>query len=738
MIGYLCFSILWIYSTDPIIRNYFGGIEEYFVFKRILFNTLSAIFFLIYLIRKNRSSQTIEERFRLFIKHSSDIIVVIDLNGIIEYASSSVDSLLGYKSEDYKRKSIFTFLEAEEMIKMKKRFEIRNDKATEEPFEVTFQHKDGSAVLLESKCIPILNEDGKLKQFAYILKDITEKTIAIQKQLETEDRYQKLVEHSPETTLIYNNKGEVVYINQAGVEQIGANSIDEVIGLNVLNFIAQESLEQAKKRFNEILHGTETVITEYFIDRLDGKQIVAEILSFQTTYNGERVVQVIMRDVTERKAAAKQLETIAYVDTLTGLGNRNALYKDLTKEMDEHNKKKESLTLFFIDIDRFKNINDTFGHTFGDFILQQVSERIKETVCECCELYRPGGDSYVVVHKQADETKAEVFANELIQAFEKPIVLNERTFHLSISVGASVFPTDGKTAEDLIQQADSALYSVKANGKNHYRFYTNEIKAANDRKMDVEMGIRNGLENNEFFLHYQPQIDLVTEEMVGVEALIRWQHPTIGFVSPLEFIPVAEETGLITLIGKWVLKTACLQMKEWHKQGLVLNSIAVNVSGVQFKDKDFAKTVKQILEETKLGPHFLDIEITESVTQDAEETILIMNELKALGVRLSMDDFGTGYSSFSYLRQFPIDKLKIDKSFIDEIETQTNAEAIITAIIKLGKTLGYEMVAEGVETKEQGEFLQRRHCEYAQGYYFSRPIPANEIVNRTKQTISLK
>ncbi|PEJ48518.1 GGDEF domain-containing protein [Bacillus sp. AFS002410] len=735
MVGYLCFSILWIYLTDPIIRNYFGGIQKYFILKRIIFNTLSAIFFLIYLMKKNQASKKIEERFRLFIDHSSDIVVVIDLKGNIDYASPSVESVFGYKVDEYKGESIFHFLKESVVDDMKKRFKLRDETATEDTFVIPFKHKEGNIVLLESKCIPILDDFGQVKQFAYISQDITEKTIALKKQIETEERYQKLVEHSPETTLIYNKKGEVVYINRAGIEQVGAKSFEEVIGMNVMNLIAPESAEKVKERLAEIIQGGKPVINEYFVNRLDGKQIVAEILSFQTTYNDEAVFQVIMRDVTERKEAAKQLETIAYTDTLTGLGNRNALYKDLDKSITRHTKQDKSLIVYFVDLDRFKTINDTFGHTFGDMILQKVSERIKENACDCCHLYRVGADGYVVIHNQADETKAESFANKLIKAFDKPFSLDERVLYLTVSIGISVFPTDGDTVEALIQQADTALYTAKANGKNHYTFYSNDIKTANDRKMELEMGIRKGLENNEFMLHYQPQIDLITHEIIGAEALIRWIHPTLGFISPLEFIPIAEESGLITQVGKWVLETACRQFNSWLSEGHALKSVAVNVSGVQFKDRIFAKTVEQVLKETNLAPHYLDLEITESVTQDAEESILIMNELKALGVSLSMDDFGTGYSSFSYLRQFPIDKLKIDKSFIDEIETETNAEAIVKAIIELGNTLGYNIVAEGVETKEQGEFLKRQNCQYAQGYYFSRPLPAIEITNVLKNKI---
>ncbi len=347
-----------------------------------------------------------------------------------------------------------------------------------------------------------------------------------------------------------------------------------------------------------------------------------------------------------------------------------------------------------------------------------------------CEVFRFDGDCFVILLKNSDSIQAEELAKKILQSFSKPLIIEERNIHVSFSIGISMYPEDGTTVELLFQNADTAMNAVKESGKNGYNFYTEQVKQANDRKMELEIGIRKALENDDFSLHYQPQINLVTNEIIGLEALVRWKHPKYGFIPPIEFIPVAEETGLIILLGKRVLETACHQFKRWIDAGVPLKSLAVNVSGVQFRDKEFVDTVSNILIDSKLEPKYLDLEITESVTQEIVEATKIMNELKSIGVRLSIDDFGTGYSSFGYLQQFPFDKLKIDKSFIDDINVSSNSEAIISAIIDLGNKLGYDMVAEGVENKTQVDFLQIQNCKYAQGYFYSKPLPVEELENK--------
>jgi len=384
--------------------------------------------------------------------------------------------------------------------------------------------------------------------------------------------------------------------------------------------------------------------------------------------------------------------------------------------------------VMFLDLDRFKMMNDTYGHSFGDHLLQQVSARFKTCLEGKGRLFRYGGDEFVIVVKEPESHRVSEVAQKLIDCLSSPFSIKGRQTFISTSIGISLFPKDGNNVEMLIQNADIAMYSAKENGKNNFQNYTSALNQLNSRRMEIELGIRRALENNEFTLVYQPQVNLKTTKIIGFEALIRWKHPEHGDISPAEFIPVAEETGLIVPIGKWVLTTASRQCKQWLNMGFPLHRMAVNVSAIQFREKDFVHCVKQVLESTELDPQCLELEITESVTRNVEEARKTMKQLTALGVHLSIDDFGTGYSSLKDIRHFPIDKLKIDKSFVDEIHNQVNGgEAIVRTIIELGNSLGFTVIAEGVEQDKQIEFLVENNCHQGQGYFFSKPLPAEEV-----------
>jgi diguanylate cyclase (GGDEF)-like protein len=460
-------------------------------------------------------------------------------------------------------------------------------------------------------------------------------------------------------------------------------------------------------------------------------------LGFQTTYQGEDAVQIIVRDITDRKKAQEQVNYLAYYDSLTGIPNRNLLYEYLDEVVVRNKDNKKIIAVMFLDLDRFKMINDTFGHSFGDLLLQKVTTRLSKCLGKEGKLFRYGGDEYVIVLNQPESSRVSQVAEKLIDVLSSPFFIQGRQTFISTSIGISVYPKDGYSVETLIQNADTAMYCAKENGKNNYQNYSVSLNIINNRKMEIELGIRKAIENNEFSLFYQPQVDLKTKKIIGLEALIRWKHPEYGFISPAEFISIAEETGLIVLVGNWVLKTACVQFKRWLKKGFLLQRIAVNVSALQFRDKDFVNIVKQVLKDTKLDPCFLDLEITESVTQNVDEATRIMQELKTLGVHLSIDDFGTGYSSLNYLRHFPIDKLKIDKSFVDEINNHLNGEAIVRTIIELGNRLGFTVIAEGVENEHQISFLLETNCHLGQGYFFSEPLAPEELEGLIKKQIFL-
>ena len=395
------------------------------------------------------------------------------------------------------------------------------------------------------------------------------------------------------------------------------------------------------------------------------------------------------------------------------------------------------------DLDHFKRINETLGHSVGDRLLVAVAERLRQCVRDYdavsraeavssksgTTLARLGGDEFILamadIERVEDAAKA---AQRLIQAMQAPFQMDEHEIVVTASIGISLYPDDGEDAETLLKNADSALYHAKDAGRNNYQFYNQSMNAKAFARLSLEGSLRRALEKQEFLLHYQPQVDARSGAIVGAEALIRWRHPDLGLVSPLDFIPLAEESGLIVPMGEWVLRTACAELKAWQDAGHGMLRMAVNLSGRQFRQQDLVASVQRAMDAAGIDPQTLELEITESVLmQDAAETTRLLDNLKALGVKLSVDDFGTGYSSLSYLKRFPIDALKIDRSFIRDIASDPDDAAITTAILAMAGGLGLEVVAEGVETMEQLGFLRGRNCQMIQGYLFSKPLPSGQM-----------
>jgi diguanylate cyclase (GGDEF)-like protein len=410
------------------------------------------------------------------------------------------------------------------------------------------------------------------------------------------------------------------------------------------------------------------------------------------------------------------------------------LHKRLDERMKDAADRGETAALLFIDLDRFKFINDSMGHSFGDLFLKRVSQRLQSLLAESGELYRHGGAELCIVLARCEEIEAGMAAQRLVEGLSVPIVIDGSEYFTSPSIGISLFPQNGQDQDTLIKLADIAMYHVKKSGGNGYQFYDAALNEENSHKMKVEHELRRAIRLNQFIVHYQPKVNLHTGQIIGVEALMRWQHPESGLVPPLEFIPVAEETGLIVPIGRWVLEKACRQMKAWHDAGFASLSIAVNISPRQLKDKDLIRVVAQVLLETGLDPHYLEIEITESVMENMKESSYMLTELKKLGVRISMDDFGTGYSSLSYLKHLPIDYIKVDKSFVDDITTNPKDEAIIKTIVDMGHHLQLGVVAEGIENEQQLMSLREHRCNVGQGYFFSKPLPPVQVERLFNQT----
>ncbi|MDP3669249.1 MAG: EAL domain-containing protein [Telluria sp.] len=434
-------------------------------------------------------------------------------------------------------------------------------------------------------------------------------------------------------------------------------------------------------------------------------------------------------DVTETRRYQEQLEFRANFDTLTGLANRNLLQDRLQQAISYAARYNSAVWVAFIDLDRFKFVNDSAGHASGDVLLKVVAERLKDAVRDADTIGRLGSDEFVLIlpQYQSEHLSPNTIENLMAQV-AKPISIGGREFFVSCSIGIAAYPGDGKTAETLLMHADIAMYRAKEMGRNNYQFFEPALNTRTQARLRIEGALRTALERNEFLLHYQPQVDLKSGKIVGAEALIRWQHPEFGMVSPLDFIGLAEETGLIIPIGAWVLRTACAQNMAWHAAGFGHLRVAVNLSGIQFAQPDIVQTIAQALDESGLDPSRLEIELTESVVMhNVEQAVTTLHALKALGIQLSVDDFGTGYSSLAYLKRFPINVLKIDQSFVRDIATNPDDATIVVSIISLAHNLRLQVIAEGVETREQLAYLRHHECDEIQGFYFSRPLAANDV-----------
>jgi diguanylate cyclase (GGDEF)-like protein/PAS domain S-box-containing protein len=436
-----------------------------------------------------------------------------------------------------------------------------------------------------------------------------------------------------------------------------------------------------------------------------------------------------LEDITDRKVAENQVKSLAYCDVLTGLPNRSLLLDRLSKALASGRRRKETVALLFLDLDRFKVINDSLGHAFGDLLLREVADRLKKQTREQDTVARLGGDEFLMVLAGLrDTTDASVAARRVMDAIIPEFVIEGRSLSVNCSMGVSIFPQHGLDSETLIKNADAAMYSAKESGRNRFTFFSEEMNDQVAQRLTLEHGLRAAIDNNEFFLMYQPQMDIATGAMVGLEALIRWRHPVLGLVPPDRFIRIAEYSGLIAPIGAWVLRTACAQARRWQEEGVCALTVAVNVSAVQFRQPGFQELVGSVLSETGLPCQYLELELTESLLlSNADMTASVLQELKGMGLKLSIDDFGTGYSSLSYLKQFPFDKLKIDRSFISEVAVDADDAAIVTAIIRMAKSLGLKVIAEGVENEAQMSFLRALRCDEIQGYYFSKPLTADEV-----------
>lgn len=443
----------------------------------------------------------------------------------------------------------------------------------------------------------------------------------------------------------------------------------------------------------------------------------------------KKSIEKLQDEVLEHQKTQEQIKYIAYHDTLTGLPNRNLLNELLVHSITLAERNNKCMAVLFLDIDGFKMINDSKGHGMGDQILQEVAERLLKTLRESDVIARHGGDEFIVIIEELDNCSGvELIANKIVNCFQEPFHLENQDYFLTTSVGVAVYPADGQTPDMLIKNADIAMYKAKENGKNQYLFCTPVMKDVANETMELSTNLYRAIEKNELELYYQPQLSCHNNQIMGVEALIRWRHPVMGLISPAKFIPIAEKTGLILPIGEWVLRTACQQNKKWQEQGLPKIRMGVNLSLRQFHNNDLLNLVESVLKETKLAPQYLELEITETIAMKEKSYIInTLNAFRQIGVSIAIDDFGTEYSSLSYLKHLPVDRLKVAMQFIRGIGIDHKDEALAKGIIVLAKSIGMNVIAEGVETKEQLEFLKNHNCDEIQGYYFFKPLIEAEM-----------
>lgn len=582
---------------------------------------------------------------------------------------------------------------------------------------------------LEITASPIMDAEKKIVSGLSLIRDITERKHWEEEIRTTQEFLANLMDLAPMPIYAIQSDGCYRLVNRAWENYTGI-SRDIAIGKSLDHLFPEEMVHQFNQARRKVIDEASPLTIEESLDLPGGRQYFHTLIFPLRNVKGTvDAVGVISIDITERKCFEEQLAYQATHDFLTGLPNRNQLHDHLEQSLSYEFHHKGSLALLLLDLDNFKVINDTFGHPSGDLLLKDVAEKLKHELRQYDTVSRLGGDEFVILISDTDRNlDIGRIAERILDIFDTPIEIKGQEVFVTASIGISIYPSDGENADILLKNADAAMFHAKKKGKNNYQFFTEAINTDVHERLAMETRLRRALEREEFFLHYQPRVEMSSGRIIGMEALLRWRPEAGKVVPPAEFIPLLEDTGLIVPVEEWVMRTACMQNKAWQEAGLPALRVATNISTRHFSQENLPDKVAQILCETALEPQYLEIELTESIImKDIAESIRKLDCLKEMGVTLSIDDFGTGYSSLSYLKRFPIDVLKIDRSFIDGIPGDINDATISTTIIVMAHNLKMTVVAEGVETEEQLSFLTKNRCDEFQGFYFSKPLNVEEF-----------
>lgn len=592
--------------------------------------------------------------------------------------------------------------------------------------EMQNEKKDGSKFWVHTIIVPIVNEEGEIVQFYSISTEITKEKEFEEEAKRNNEKYRLIAENTTNLLTLIESDGSFKYVSPT-FNTVLDYDIATLMKGNFFDLLHTEDIEAVKQDVQTYCRKRkEPLLMEFQIFNNSGEQIDVEatirIIS-NSTYSSNDLLLIVMRDIRNRKAVEQTVYHLAYHDPLTNFPNRRSFISKLRDEMMNRSKTKSKLAVLFIDLDNFKNINDQWGHDIGDLVLKEAANTIQSVLSKKDVAARFGGDEFVVMLKDIEsEEEVVTIVKKLLEKFQNPLDIDGVEHRITCSIGVALYPNHGTSSDELIKNADDALYSVKGNGKNHFSVFNESIEHQSFERRILENALRTGIKERQFYLEYQPKLNISTNEVIGMEALVRWKHPDLGTIPPMKFIPLAESTGLIVPLGEWVLRESCRQTKEWQDKGYGPLSVSVNISVRQLEEPNFIEQVQKIIQETGLDPKWLEFEVTESIFADLKNTVSILQEVRKLGIQISVDDFGTGYSSLSYIKHLPIDTLKVDQSFVKDIHINQESQAIVLAVLNLAKTIGLNVIAEGIELEEHVARLSERGLLFGQGYYYSKPL----------------
>jgi diguanylate cyclase (GGDEF)-like protein/PAS domain S-box-containing protein len=681
-----------------------------------------------------------EERYRTIIEQMEDGYFEIDLTGNFIFVNNAECINIGYTREELIGHNLHLYKDEKSAKTLYRSFnKVFKTGMPITAYDLEFTKKDGAKAIHEISVSLIRDSQGEPIGFRGISRDITERRQMEETLRQSEERYRTIIEEMEEWYFETDLAGNITFFNDVFANVL-RYSQKELTDLNFRSFVKKEESDSVFRLFNQVFKtGKPTKNFPYEFISTDGTVTSAEFSVFPKQDKEGKVCgfRGVGHDITARKRMEEEIQYQATHDALTGLPNRLMFSQLLHHTIQSARRYTRQFAVLFIDLDRFKIINDTLGHVAGDQLLQEIAMRLKQTLRTVDVVARLGGDEFVIlIEELSDLSQVETVAGKILSAVIKPVNLMNEECRITASIGISVFPKDAEDEQSLLKNADIAMYLAKEEGKNNYQFYSEDIQSKSLEHLSIETNLRFALERNELSLHYQAKLDFKTNAITGVEALLRWQNPSLGSVTPTQFIPVAEESGLIIPIGRWILRTACAQNAAWQQQGLPPVCMAVNLSLRQLTDNNLIDDIRTALNDSGMAPNLLELEITESmVMHNPTRMIAVLAKIKNLGVRLAIDDFGTGYSSLAQIKHFPIDTLKVDRSFIRNIPQDAEDKAVTEAIIAMGKALSLTVVAEGVETVEHMNFLNDHSCDEMQGFYFSKPIAPEQFADLLRKHV---